>query len=213
MSRDADHHERASTSRQQIIAGLPQGVPEPTSRSEAARQGGLTTLERYGTDHFRELGKLGFAVTAERYGRDFAHDMAAAAREAHPERSSHDEQRVMQMLAELGQGDLLAGEAVSYRREHKVAPSIHVDFAWPDVRKALEVYGGIHHVLAIDPDGLRAQREAAREERIRDAGWSLLTVTDKDLTARNWAGTSDKLAAFLETPSLGWIRNEGEQPA
>ena len=69
---------------------------------------------------------------------------------------------------------------MDYRREHKVAPSTHVDFAWPEQRKVLEVYGGVHRVLAFDQDGLRAAREAAREERIRAAGWELLTVTDRD---------------------------------
>ena len=144
----------------------------------------------------------------ERYGREFAHDKAAAARRAHPERASHDEQRVMKMLAGLGQGDLLAGEPVDYVREHGVAPSTHVDFAWPDQRKALEVYGGVHRVLAFDPDGRRAEREAAREERIRSAGWDLLTVTDRDLTARNWAATSDRVAAFLGATPEEWLRSE-----
>jgi very-short-patch-repair endonuclease len=178
------------------------------SRSEAARQGGQATLERHGHEHFREIGKLGFAATVERYGRDFAHERAADARRAHPERASHDEQRVMKMLAGLGQGDLLAGETVDYRREHKVAPSTHVDFAWPESRKALEVYGGIHRVLAFDPDGHRAEREAAREERIRSAGWDLLIVTDRDLTARNWAATSDQVAAFLGVAPEDWLRSE-----
>jgi very-short-patch-repair endonuclease len=180
----------------------------PMSRVEAARLGGWATLERHGHTHFREIGKLGFAATVERYGPEFAHDKAAASREAHPERASHDEQRVMAMLAGLGQGDLLAGENVAYRREHKVAPSIHVDFAWPEQYKALEVYGGVHRVLAFDPDRLRAARESAREERIRAAGWELLTVTDRDLTARNWAATSDRLAGFLGLAPEQWLRQE-----
>ena len=156
----------------------------------------------------REIGKLGFAVTRERYGQEFAHDLAAASRAAHPERASHDEQRMMKMLAGLGQGDLLAGEPVDYRREYKVAPSTHVDFAWPLERKALEVYGGVHRVLAFDPDGHRAEREAAREARIREAGWDLMTVTDRELTARSWVATSDHLAAFLGIAPEDWLREE-----
>ncbi|MGH2409831.1 MAG: hypothetical protein ACRDGS_05605, partial [Chloroflexota bacterium] len=170
--------------------------------------GGLTTLERHGHEHFREIGKLGFAVTRERYGQEFAHDLAAASRAAHPERASHDEQRMMKMLAGLGQGDLLAGESVYYRREYKVAPSTHVDFAWPAEHKALEVYGGVHRVLAFDPDGHRAEREAVRDARIREAGWDLMTVTDRELTARSWVATSDHLAAFLGIAPEEWLREE-----
>ena len=210
MSRGGDARSREpDPPRQHALPGAEDGRRQaPMSRSEAARQGGLATLERHGHEHFREIGKLGFAATVERYGREFAHDKAAATREAHPERASHDEQRVMKMLAGLGQGDLLAGEAVEYVREHKVAPSTHVDFAWPADRKALEVYGGIHRVLAFDPDGLRAEREAVREERIRSAGWDLLIVTDRDLTARNWAATSDQVAAFLGVAPEDWLRCE-----
>jgi len=192
---------------------VPSVRTEPMSRTDAARLGGQTTLARYGPEHFREIGKLGFAATVERYGREFAHDKAAASREAHPERASHDEQRVMKMLAELGQGDLLAGEQVDYQREFKVAPNTHVDFAWPAEGKALEVYGGIHRVLAFDHDGLRGDREAAREERIRTAGWDLLIVTDRDLTARNWAVTSDRVAAFLGIAPETWLRHDVERRA
>jgi hypothetical protein len=83
-----------------------------------------------------------------------------------------------------------------------------VDFAWPESLKALEVYGGIHRVLAFDPEGLRAEREAAREERIRGAGWELLVVTDRDLTARTWAATSDRVATFLGVAPEAWLREE-----
>jgi very-short-patch-repair endonuclease len=208
MSRGDARDRDAGAMRQQSLDIVHVDRPAPMSRSDAARLGGLTTLERHGHEHFREIGRIGFAVTVERYGRDFAHDKAAASREAHPERASHDEQRTMKMLASLGQGDLLAGESVEYRREHKVAPSTYVDFAWPDQGKALEVYGGVHRVLAFDPDGLRAQREAARETRIRAAGWNLLTVTDRDLTARNWAKTSDRLADFLGVAPENWLHSE-----
>ena len=208
MSRGDARDRDAGAMRQQSLDIIRPDRPAPMSRSDAARLGGLTTLERHGHEHFREIGRIGFAVTVERYGRDFAHDKAAASREAHPERASHDEQRAMKMLAGLGQGDLLAGESVEYRREHKVAPSTYVDFAWPDQGKALEVYGGVHRVLAFDPDGLRAQREAIREDRIRSAGWDLLTVTDRDLTARNWARTSDRLADFLGVAPEGWLHSE-----
>jgi hypothetical protein len=212
MSRGDDARDRdADTPRQHALIPVERQIP--MSRREAARLGGLAVLERYGHERFRELGKLGWAATVERYGRDFAHDRAAAERRAHPERASHDEQRVMKLLAELGQGDLLAGEPVEYAREYKVAPSTHVDFAWPSEGRALEIYGGIHRVVAFDPDGQRAAREAAREERIRAAGWELLTLTDRDLTARIWATTSDRVAAFLGVTPEAWLRNEAERRA
>lgn len=206
MSRGGARDREPVQSRQQAL--LDQERLAPLNRSDMGRRGGLTTLERYGHEHYRAIGRIGFAVTAERYGRDFAHERAAATRRAHPERASNDEQRMMKLLAELGQGDLLAGEDVLYDREYKVASSLHVDFAWPDERKALEVYGGIHQVLALDPDGVRAAREATREERIRAAGWELLTVTDRDLTARTWPATSDRIAAFLGIPPEPWLRQD-----
>jgi hypothetical protein len=213
MSRGGDEREHDPVPRQQSLGIVRTDRHEPMSRAEAARLGGLSTLERHGHIHFREIGKLGYAVTAARYGAEFAHDKAAASREAHPERASQDEQRVMKLLAGLGQGDLLAGEHVDYRREFKVAASIHVDFAWPEQGKVLEVYGGIHRVLAFDQNGLRAEREAAREERIRSAGWELLILTDHDLTARNWAATSDRLAAYLGLTPEAWLRTEMERRA
>jgi hypothetical protein len=209
MSRGDARERDLRPDRQATFPGLPRDQERaPLSRGESGRRGGLATLERHGQEHFRELGKLGWATTVERYGKEFAHDRAAATRRAHPERASHDEQRMMKLLAGLGQGDLLAGEPVEYAREYRVAPGIHVDFAWPSERRALEVYGGIHQVLAFDPDGRRAEREAAREERIRAAGWDLLVVRDKDLTARLWAATSDRVAAYLGLPPEAWLRNE-----
>jgi hypothetical protein len=204
MSRGTARDHEPARPRQQAL--LEQERPAPLNRSEVGRRGGLTTLERYGHEHYRAIGRIGFAVTVERYGREFAQERAAASRRAHPERASNDEQRMMKLLAGLGQGDLLAGEPVEYAREYKVASSIHVDFAWPSERKALEVYGGIHQVLALDPDGVRAARESAREARIRAAGWDLLTVTDRELSARNWPATSDRVAAFLGIPPELWLR-------
>jgi hypothetical protein len=124
--------------RQAALHGL--ADPErstPLSRREVARLGGLTTLERHGHEHFREIGRLGYAVTAARYGAEFAQEKAAATRRAYPERASHDEQRMMQLLAALDQGDLLASEPVLYAREHRVAPRIYVDFAWPAQERAI----------------------------------------------------------------------------
>jgi very-short-patch-repair endonuclease len=213
MSR-GDAHEAKHRDGQQSLPGvLHAELQPPLSRSEAARRGGLTTLERHGREFYREIGRIGFAVTAERYGRDFAHERAAAARRAHPERASHDEQRMMKLLAGLDQGDLLAGEPVRYSREYKITSGIYVDFAWPSEQRALEVYGGIHQVLAFDVDGTRAVREAEREARIRAEGWQLLTVTDRDLTARQWAATSDRVAAFLDRAPGRWLRAWKEEGA
>ena len=202
MSRGDEPRDRGPTDQRRPFLGIVGAARhEPMSRVDAARLGGLTTLQRYGNEHFREIGKLGFAATVERYGSEFAHEKAAASRAAHPERASQDEQRVMHLLAGLGQGNLLGGEPVDYQREYRVAPSTYVDFAWPGERKALEVYGGVHRVLAFDPDGGRAAREAAREERIRSAGWELLN-------ARTWVATSDRLAAFLGVAPEDWLRHE-----
>ena len=130
MSRGDDARERApSRPRQQPLPGTGAGQPMSRARRPAGWAGhpGTAWPRALSRDRQAGLRRHGGALR-----REFAHDKAAASREAHPERASHDEQRVMKMLAGLGQGDLLAGEAVDYRREYRVAPSTHVDFAWPE---------------------------------------------------------------------------------
>lgn len=40
----------------------------PANAGEMGRKGGRATLERYGTEHYRELGRKGFAAYARKLG-------------------------------------------------------------------------------------------------------------------------------------------------
>jgi hypothetical protein len=140
-------------------------------------------------------GKLGWAVTTARYGAEFAWDRAADKRRAHPEKASRDEQRMMKMLSDLGQV-----YRSDYTREHKVAPRTHVDFAWPRLGKALEVYGGVHFGAFFNRDGVRAADDARKVAAIRAAGWQVLVITSEDLLRGHWEATRERVRAFLTEP-------------
>ncbi len=134
-----------------------------------------------------EAGKKGWAATVATYGDEFAHDRAAVTRRAKP---SGDERRMMLMLRHL--------DAPEARREYKVAPRTHVDFAWPERRQVIEVYGGVHFGPYFDPSGERAAYDRAREERITALGWEVLVVTHEDLRRENLDKTVDLVRQFLE---------------
>jgi len=136
-----------------------------------------------------ESGKRGWAATVAKYGDEFAHDRAADKRRAKP---SGDERRMMLMLRHL--------DAPEARREYKVAPRTHVDFAWPEParRQVIEVYGGVHFGPYFDPCGERAAYDRAREERIKALGWEVLVVTHEDLRRENLDKTVDLVRQFLE---------------
>ncbi len=136
-----------------------------------------------------ESGKRGWAATVAKYGDEFTHDRAADKRRATP---SGDERRMLLMLRHL--------DAPEARREYKVAPRTHVDFAWPAParRQVIEVYGGVHFGPYFDPSGERAAYDRAREERIKGLGWEVLVVTHEDLRRENLDKTVDLVRQFLE---------------
>jgi len=133
-----------------------------------------------------EAGKAGWAATVAKYGDEFAHDRAADKRRAKP---SGDERRMLLLLRHL--------DAPEARREHKVAPRTHVDFAWPARGQAIEVYGGVHFGPYFDPSGERAAYDRAREERITGLGWEILVVTHEDLRRENLDKTVGLVRQFL----------------
>ncbi|HET8630260.1 MAG TPA: DUF559 domain-containing protein, partial [Thermomicrobiales bacterium] len=141
----------------------------------------------------REAGRRGYAETARKYGPDFAADRFADWARAHPERASREERAMVELLRELGQ------EADrDYRRQYKVAPRTYVDFAWPEERKVIEVYGGIHAARFGDPDGTRAEDDARRVARIEALGWEVEIVTSRDVLRReHLPATRERVRAFL----------------
>ncbi len=148
-------------------------------------------------DSLSEAGKVGYRVTGERHGWEFVHDKIAAARRDNP---SDAEQRMIGLLAEVGERDARGGGLPGhvYEREYKVAPFTHVDFAWPESGKIIEVYGGVHLIPELDPDGTRAAYDAARIERIEGLGWEVLVVTSDDLTAASRGEAAVAIREFLQ---------------
>jgi len=147
-----------------------------------------------------EAGKVGYSVTVGRYGKEFLHDRMADKRREPELPRSVSERRLMRMLEELGQRQDRAqygGESGDYHREHKLAPSRHADFAWPEQRKAIEVWGGVH------TDDHFVRQERVREantrqiERAKAAGWEVMIVTDEDLRRDNWEQTRERVRGFL----------------
>ncbi len=106
----------------------------------------------------------------------------------------------MSMPEELGQRQDRAqygGASGDYHREHKLAPSRHADFAWPEQHKAIEVWGGVH------TQQFFVQQERVREanqrqiDRARAAGWQLMIVTEEEFTRGRWEETRDRVRRFL----------------
>ncbi len=155
-------------------------------------------------DSLSEAGKVGYRVTGEKHGWEFVHDKIADARRDNP---SDAEQRMIGLLAEAGERDARGGGMPGhvYEREYKVAPFTHVDFAWPESGKIIEVYGGVHLIPELDPDGTRAAYDAARIERIEGLAWEVLVVTSDDLTPANRGEAATAIRAFLQDTSHGRI--------
>ncbi len=124
------------------------------------------------TESLREAGKHGYQATAERYGREFASDLLANHRREQPTRP---EREMQGLLAELG-----AQEGRDYQREHKVAPGVYADFAWPERKVAVEVHGGAHQAAFFLERGM-PEREERRTAVYEREGWTVHVVTDRDL--------------------------------
>jgi very-short-patch-repair endonuclease len=124
------------------------------------------------TESLRAAGKHGYQATAARYGREFASDLLANHRRAQPTRP---EREMVGLLNELG-----AREGRDYQREHKVAPGVYADFAWPERKLAVEVHGGAHQATYFLAKGMEAREERRTETYARE-GWTVHVVTDRDL--------------------------------
>jgi DNA polymerase-3 subunit epsilon len=150
-------------------------------------------------DSLATSGRAGYQETARRYGPDFATRVLAEYRRAHP---TAPERAMMRVLDDLGQQ-----EGRDYYREYKLVPlpppqpapddpqavgrsgdrwygtPLYPDFAWPEQKLAVEVYGSAH-----DSDWLRSRGIVQREERrlatYAQEGWRVVTVTEHDLADR-----------------------------
>jgi very-short-patch-repair endonuclease len=138
------------------------------------------------TESLREAGKHGYQETARRYGRDFASDLLANHRREQPTRP---EREMVGLLSELG-----VQEGRDYQREHKVAPGVYADFAWPERKVAVEVHGGAHQAAFFLERGM-PEREERRTAAYTREGWTVHVVTDRVLRE----GREDTRARMRET--------------
>jgi len=189
----------------------------PADVAERARLDALTPAARRHDAHYHRILQTrvptaalqrGYDTTATRLGRDAALELVAAKRRAAPERASAPEQRVMDVLAQLGQGDPRrpGTEEVRYEREYFVpfGPPGPVDFARPDLERVIEVHGGVHYGW-FNQDGVRGLKDEAKVRQLADAGWSVLVLTERDLATPNLAATRAAIAEFwaIERPVVG----------
>ncbi|HEU5422239.1 MAG TPA: exonuclease domain-containing protein [Nitrolancea sp.] len=168
-------------------------------------------------DSLAASGRAGYQETARRYGPDFAAHILAEYRRAHP---TMPERAMLRVLADLGQE-----EGWDYYREYKLVPQpppqpapddpragdgsgdrwygtpLYPDFAWPEQKLAVEVYGSAH-----DSDWLRRRGIVQREERrlatYAQEGWRVVTVTERDLADRPEALRERLRRVLDEPPSL-----------
>lgn len=186
----------------------------PADAAERARLDALSPAERRHDAHWHrimqsrvptEALQRGFDTTAQRLGQDAALELVAARRRAAPERASAPERQVMDVLAALGQGDPRSASSgpTRYEREYRVpgGPPGPVDFARPDLQRAIEVYGGAHFGW-FNQDGVRALKDEAKLEQLADAGWSVLVLSERDLRPDRVSATRAAIAEFWAiTPS------------
>jgi G:T-mismatch repair DNA endonuclease (very short patch repair protein) len=145
-------------------------------------------------------GKEGYSVTVSRYGKEFLHDrMADRRREQDPPRSL-TERKLISLLDHLGEREdrtEYGGQSGTYLREHKLAPSRHADFAWPDKHKAIEVWGGVHTAKYFVEQETVREANQRQIERAKAAGWEVMIVTDEDLRPGNRDDTRERVRRFL----------------
>ncbi len=133
---------------------------------------------------------------ARRYREERQTDLLAHWRLTHP---TIAEQQMVAALAAAGER-----YGVDYEREFKIAPCLHVDFAFPEDRLIVEMYGGIHSREFFSRGGARESDDARRIGRIKALGWEVLVIDYRALSQERWAATVDRVAAFLEEGRGRW---------
>ncbi len=145
-------------------------------------------------------GKEGYSVTVSRYGKEYLHDRMADKRREREEPRSRAERRMVRLLEDIGERQdrsEYGGARGTYLREHKLAPSRHADFAWPDREKAIDVWGGVHtRQFFVSQERVQLANER-QIDRARAAGWQLMIVTDEELRRENWDETRERVRRFL----------------
>ncbi len=140
---------------------------------------------------------------ARRYREERQTDLLAHWRLTHP---TIAEQQMVAALAAAGER-----YGVDYEREFKIAPSLHADFAWPEDRLVVEMYGGIHSREFFSRGGARENDDARRIGRIEALGWEVLVIDYRALSQERWAATVERVAAFLEEGRGRWLASAPDE--
>jgi hypothetical protein len=117
------------------------------------------------------------------------------------------------LLGEIGEREdrgEYGGAEGTYVREHKLAPSRHADFGWPDRQKAIEVWGGVHTRQFFVSQERVLEANQRQIERAKAAGWELMIVTDAELARDRWDETRERVRRFLARPEHKevWVEDE-----
>jgi very-short-patch-repair endonuclease len=178
-------------------------------RRAAARRGGQARARQFTPESQRQArahvslescarnGAKGYAAAVARHGKEFASEKARAWRLEHP---SKPEQEVMRILRLLGAPE----PEREFRVPHLEFQPCWVDFAWPETKRVIEVYGRFHR----DHEE-RMERDARKCVALAKAGWNVLILQDRELNA-----AADQIARFLGLvvilcPACGTRNSEG----
>jgi very-short-patch-repair endonuclease len=116
-------------------------------------------------------------------------------------RPSIPEQQMIGLLAVLGER-----YNADYYHEAKIKDGdwyiSHVDFAWPQNRRILEVYGGPHYKPELDRTGARHEEDARRIATLETVGWDVLIVFDFEISRDTWPTVIKKVERFLRQGSV-----------
>lgn len=86
----------------------------------------------------------------------------------------------------------------------------HADFAWPENRQIIEVYGGPHYKPELDCTGTRQEGDAWRIATLQSVGWEVLVVYDYEITRDTWTTVVEKVERFLNQEPMQVAGQEGE---
>jgi very-short-patch-repair endonuclease len=82
-------------------------------------------------------------------------------------------------------------------RQHVVVlfgRTYRLEFAWPEIRLALECNGEAYHAF---------QRDNERWRHLGASGWRVVPVTRRDVT-RDWRGIANELQGAFSRAASGW---------
>ncbi len=163
---------------------------------------------RRSPESLAESGREGFRTTSEKYGYDAAMEYAARFWREHPERASEPERDMVELLRRLGQEPRTEQNGGGdYERIYKGAPGVWVDNAWPEERKAIEVWGGVHtrefrERVAPEKVEEAEKRDAQRLEMLQERGWTIKVVMAHELKGDRTDETERHVRNFLD-PNTG----------